>query len=238
MPRPGRVLPPPVDAPRPGVDAAHFGARSQRPARGEPGLRADTRLVSFGVDGPEDSNRNLALRWAAEYAGSFGGEVEAVAAPEIKMTAALTDSPTGGDNLRDASERLDKAIAEVLGAETNVPVKRTVTGACAARALVEASTSADVLVIGSSGQGEMPGMHIGSTTNYCHLAMHDAIADLCGAGRPVAGPRVAIGSWRPSPNASTESSRAHSHPCMRSTPPALRRGERARCASGATAGGP
>lgn len=132
---------------------------------GEVSLRADTRRVVVGVDGSEDSK--LALRWAVEYAGSLGGEVEAVAAPEIKMTAALTDSPTGEDYLRDASERLDKAIAEVVGDATTVPAKRTVTGDRAARALVEVARGADVLVIGSSGQGELPGMHIGSTTNYC-----------------------------------------------------------------------
>ena len=128
-------------------------------------LMADTRRVVVGVDGSEDSK--LALRWAVDYARACGGEVEAVAAPEIKMTAALKDSPTGEDYLRDASERLDKAITEVLGAETTVPVKRTVTGDRAARALVEAARGAHVLVIGSSGQGELPGMHIGSTTNYC-----------------------------------------------------------------------
>ena len=128
-------------------------------------LMAETRQVVVGVDGSEDSK--LALRWAVEYAGACRGEVEAVAAPEIKMTAALNDSPTGEDYLRDASERLDKAITEVLGAETTVPVKRTLTGDRAARALVEAARGASVLVIGGSGQGELPGMHIGSTTNYC-----------------------------------------------------------------------
>ena len=53
----------------------------------------DTRRVVVGVDWSEDSK--LALQWAVTYAKSFGGTVEAVAAPEIGLTAALTDAPTG-----------------------------------------------------------------------------------------------------------------------------------------------
>jgi nucleotide-binding universal stress UspA family protein len=125
----------------------------------------DTRRVVVGVDGSEDSK--LALRWAVTYAESFGGQVEAVAAPEIMMTASLTDAPTGEDYVRDAQRRLDDAIAEVLGDRTDVTIERTVVGDRAARALVDAAKGAHVLVIGSSGHGELPGMHIGSTTNYC-----------------------------------------------------------------------
>lgn len=125
----------------------------------------DTRRVVVGVDGSADSK--LALRWALEYAGSFGGRVEAVAAPEMMMTAALTEAPTGEDYVRDAKRRLDDAITEVVGEGTDVTIERTVVGDRAARALVDAAKGAHVLVIGSSGQGELPGMHIGSTTNYC-----------------------------------------------------------------------
>jgi nucleotide-binding universal stress UspA family protein len=77
------------------------------------------------------------------------------------------EAPTGEDYVRDAGERLDKAIAEVLGSETDVTVTRKVVGDRAARALVQAARGAQMLVVGSSGQGELPGMHIGSTTNYC-----------------------------------------------------------------------
>jgi nucleotide-binding universal stress UspA family protein len=126
---------------------------------------ADTPRIVVGVDGSEDSK--LALRWAVEYARAFGAQVEAVAAPEIHLTAALTEAPTGEDYLRDASARLDAAVAEVLADEGEVTVTRTVVGDRAARALVQAARGAEMLVIGSSGQGELPGMHIGSTTNYC-----------------------------------------------------------------------
>ncbi len=124
----------------------------------------DSRRVVVGVDGSEDSK--LALRWALTYAESFGGHVEAVAAPEIGLTAALTEAPTGEDYLRDAKRRLDETIAEVVG-DGDATIERTVVGDRAARALVDAAKGAHVLVIGSSGQGELPGMHIGSTTNYC-----------------------------------------------------------------------
>lgn len=126
---------------------------------------AEVPRIVVGVDGSEDSR--LALRWAVEYARSFGAEVEAIAAPEIHVTATLMEAPTGEDYVRDAGERLDKAIAEVLGSETDVTVTRKVVGDRAARALVQAARGAQMLVVGSSGQGELPGMHIGSTTNYC-----------------------------------------------------------------------
>lgn len=126
---------------------------------------ADTARIVVGVDGSEDSK--LALRWAVEYARSFGAEVEAVAAPEMHITAALTAAPTSEDYVRDAGERLDKAIAEVIGPDTDVTITRRVVGDRAARALVQAARGAQLLVVGSSGQGELPGMHIGSTTNYC-----------------------------------------------------------------------
>lgn len=126
---------------------------------------ADTPRIVVGVDGSEDSK--LALRWAVDYARSLGAEVEAVAAPEIHVTAALTEAPTGEDYVRDAGERLAKAIAEVLGTQTDVAVTQTVVGDRAAKALVQSARGAQMLVVGSSGQGELPGMHIGSTTNYC-----------------------------------------------------------------------
>ena len=66
---------------------------------------ADTARIVVGVDGSEDSK--LALRWAVEYARSLGAEVEAVAAPEVHITVALTAAPTGEDYVRDAGERLN-----------------------------------------------------------------------------------------------------------------------------------
>lgn len=123
------------------------------------------RRLVVGVDGSEDSK--LALRWAIDYARAFGGEVEAVAAPEMIISATIHDAYTEEDYVRDTEERLTKTLAEVVAPDAGVTVTPKVVRGLAARALPKAAMGADMLVIGSHGEGELPGMHLGSTASYC-----------------------------------------------------------------------
>jgi nucleotide-binding universal stress UspA family protein len=127
---------------------------------------ADTRpRVVVGVDGSEDSKQ--ALRWAINHARATGGEVEAVAAPEVALTATITQAMTEADYVVDAEQRLDRTVTEVAGEAPEVPITRTTARGRPAMALIEIARDADVLVIGSHGRGELLGMHLGSTSHYC-----------------------------------------------------------------------
>lgn len=122
--------------------------------------------VVVGIDGSEDCRK--ALLWAVEHAKTIGGEIDAVAAPEMHLTAMIKPSAlTEGDYVADAEDRLEHTLKETLEGDPGVQINRVVSRGRAAQALVETARDAALLVIGSRGQGELPFMHLGSTANYC-----------------------------------------------------------------------
>jgi nucleotide-binding universal stress UspA family protein len=58
-------------------------------------------------------------------------------------------------------------MAEALGPEPGVHVEKYLVQGRPARALAEAAEGAELLVTGSHGRGELPGMHLGSAASYC-----------------------------------------------------------------------
>jgi nucleotide-binding universal stress UspA family protein len=119
-------------------------------------------VVVVGVDGSQSSKD--ALRWAANYAGLSGAEVRAVISYKTELLVA--GSPNVGIAAQ-ARETVDQAVSEVLGAKPSVPVIVDVIGGHPAQALVEASRSADLLVVGSRGHGAFAGMFLGSVSTHC-----------------------------------------------------------------------
>ncbi len=122
-------------------------------------------LIVVGVDGSELSLQ--AVRWAAEQARVTKAGLLAVTGYEIPWTILVAPTYTEADYDRDAREVLDRAVAEALGPEPAVPVEKRLVQKRPAHALTEAAVGAQLLVVGSHGRGELPGMHLGSVATFC-----------------------------------------------------------------------
>jgi nucleotide-binding universal stress UspA family protein len=66
-----------------------------------------------------------------------------------------------------AAEVLDRAIAEVAGPDEPVTITSTAVEGNAARALLDASAGADLLVVGSRGYGGFVEALLGSVGQHC-----------------------------------------------------------------------
>lgn len=122
-------------------------------------------LIVVGVDGSDLSV--AALRWAADYARTAGARVLAVTGYDIPWTIVFTPTYSESDYARDAQEAMDRSMQEAFGGEPDVQVETHVVNKRPALALTEAAQGALLLVVGSHGRGELPGMHLGSVSGYC-----------------------------------------------------------------------
>ena len=121
--------------------------------------------VVVGIDGSPDSKK--ALAWAVAQAERMGAEVEAITAWEVPLTILLLPTATDSDYADRAATVLAASIDEVLGDEAAVAVHARAVQGRAARVLTHQAAGADLLVVGSHGRGELPGMHLGSVASYC-----------------------------------------------------------------------
>lgn len=121
-------------------------------------------VIVVGVDGSQLSID--ALRWAVAQAKLTGAEVEAVTGYDVPWTILLTPTFTDEDYAREAQQTLDRSV-EALGSHPDVPVRKYLIQERAALALTLRAKGADLLVVGSHGRGELPGMHLGSVAGYC-----------------------------------------------------------------------
>lgn len=119
-------------------------------------------VVVVGVDGSKGSQN--ALRWAAKYAELIGAEVRAVISYQVELL--IGNSPNVGLATQ-ARETIEKSVSDVFGAKPSVPITFDVIAGHPAQALVEASRSADLLVVGRRGHGAFVGMFLGSVSNHC-----------------------------------------------------------------------
>ncbi len=122
-------------------------------------------LIVVGVDGSALSV--AALRWAADHARRIGGRLLAVTGFEVPWTIFFAPTATEADYANAAREVLDTAVAEALGEDPGIPVDKHVSQSRPAHALTDACAGATLLVVGSHGRGELPGMHLGSVAGYC-----------------------------------------------------------------------
>lgn len=128
--------------------------------------RGDARVV-VGVDGSEQSIR--ALKWAVILADRLSARVEAVLSWTLPATFGFPATGFGSlgadwdpqrDNEKYLAEVLDKAFPDGLPAG----LTPTVVEGGAARALVERSAGARMLVVGSRGHGGFAGLLLGSVS--------------------------------------------------------------------------
>jgi nucleotide-binding universal stress UspA family protein len=119
-----------------------------------------------GVDGSVSSK--AALRWALRQAHLTGAVVEAITAWEFPAVYGYPAPMMDGVDFRElATQVIKDAIAEVTSGAEADPIYYKVVEGDAATALLEESSGADLLVVGSRGHGGFVEALLGSTGQHC-----------------------------------------------------------------------
>ena len=119
--------------------------------------------IVVGLDGSEGSKD--ALRWAARQAELTGDSLDVVMTWEVPVVpyGVWAGYDAGGR----AQETLDATLQEVLGSFDQDHVVATATEGRPEWALLEAAKKADLLVVGSRGQGPFACLLLGSVSQHC-----------------------------------------------------------------------
>jgi nucleotide-binding universal stress UspA family protein len=133
-----------------------------------------TRVV-VGIDGSPASAR--ALTRGAEEAQEHGAELQVVMAytiPAPPVGIGLVQPPSrDADEWRtDAETALHQTLRETLGDDAAALVRTEVVEGSPAKALIDASNQADLVVVGTRGHGGFAGMLLGSVSQ--HVTAHSA----------------------------------------------------------------
>jgi nucleotide-binding universal stress UspA family protein len=131
-----------------------------------------TRVV-VGIDDSPGSSR--ALTWAADEASEHGAElyvVMAYAIPAPPVSIGYGQPPWRAEDewRKDAEGALREALRTTLGDDPQVHVRSEVVEGSPAKALIDASKDADLLVVGTRGHGGFAGMLLGSVSQ--HVTAH------------------------------------------------------------------
>jgi nucleotide-binding universal stress UspA family protein len=129
--------------------------------------------VVVGVDGSEGSRR--ALAWAADEAREHQARLTVLSAwtpppaavgPGYGSLRGYSDADFGAV----AEHQLTETVEAVLAEGPDLVVERVVIEGHPAQQLIEASSAADLLVVGCRGHGGFAGMLLGSVSQ--HVAAH------------------------------------------------------------------
>ncbi len=132
--------------------------------------------IVVGVDGSASSIASL--NWAVHQAELTGAQVEALTAWQWPSKYQWSRPPSDYDPAGDAQKGIDAIIDELKSAHPSVPIQPKVVEGSPARVLVEESQGAELLVVGSRGHGEFPGMLLGSVSQHCVTSAHCAVVVL------------------------------------------------------------
>ena len=146
--------------------------------------------IVVGTDGSEHAK--TAMRWAAEEADLHGATMEAVLAWHYLDQHHADHSDTFQSDYSEGHARAALAawVTEALGEE--VAVNQRVVCDLPARALLEASDAADLLVLGARGTGGFEGLLFGSVSDRVAQLATRPVA-VVRAATPVRGMRVVVG---------------------------------------------
>jgi nucleotide-binding universal stress UspA family protein len=127
-----------------------------------------TRIL-VGVDGSPAAER--ALRWAAAEADLRGAELEVVMCWEmpVLLPTVTVGSVIGQvtDNLVTVADGVLKRSRDTVSEVGQVEVHTTVLEGHPARVLLDLAEKAELLVVGSTGHGELAGVLMGSVALHC-----------------------------------------------------------------------
>lgn len=156
-----------------GSVAAQVAAYAPCPVLVARGAQRDEGPVVVGVDGSALSR--AAVEFAAEEAAAYGAPLLAVHAYRHPVSTGPGDMQPlvhDPDVLRDEEELvLAESLAGIAERYPQVPVRKAVRRARPAAAVVEASRSARLLVVGTRGHGGFASLLLGSVS---HAALHHA----------------------------------------------------------------
>jgi nucleotide-binding universal stress UspA family protein len=150
--------------------------------------------IVVGVDG-SDSSKN-ALEWAYEEAAHHGASLLVVTTwhpPSLPMSPPFGSVPPedyGDQPRQEALALLERFTSELVPKDPAVDVRTSIEeGKNAARALIEQSKDADLVVVGARGHGGFVGMLLGSVSQ--HLVAHaDCPVVVVRGDRPLQSSRV------------------------------------------------
>jgi nucleotide-binding universal stress UspA family protein len=131
-----------------------------------------TPQVVVGVDGSAASV--AALKWAAAYKAATGATIHAVMA--WHYPSAVGPAPVGvapesvSDEVR--AEMTEHLTAAIQAAAPDIEIEQQISYGHPVQVLVDASSSADLLVVGSRGHGAFHGMLVGSVSIGCVTHAH------------------------------------------------------------------
>jgi nucleotide-binding universal stress UspA family protein len=147
------------------------------------GTATSQRRIVVGVDGSESSL--AALRWAVRQAELTGAPLEIVSAWEwpVSYSGWETPEPPDYDPAGEARQQLDKAVSAVLTPGNAIEVRQSVIEGHAAPVLEALSETADLVVVGSHGHGELVGLLLGSVSEHCATHCHCPVVVIRGTGR-------------------------------------------------------
>jgi nucleotide-binding universal stress UspA family protein len=133
-----------------------------------------TRVV-VGIDGSAGSTR--ALRWAGDEALEHGAGIYVVMAysiPAPPVTIGYGQPPWRAEDewRKDAEGALQATLRDTFGDDPGMKVDTEVVEGSPAKALIDASEGADLLVVGTRGHGGFAGMLLGSVSQ--HVTAHAA----------------------------------------------------------------
>ena len=127
-----------------------------------------TGTIVVGVDGSDASN--AAVLWARDEAALRHAMLQLVHAwsyPYVDEAAAMAVYVEEANLTANARAVLDAAIALALDTTERIYVTTKLVHGDAARALLDASADADLLVVGSRGRGGFSGLLLGSVSQQC-----------------------------------------------------------------------
>lgn len=136
-----------------------------------------TRIL-VGIDGSEGSK--AALRWAIDEAKAHGATIEALLAWSYLDQTAFGSDFQPDYSEEDALAQLRRAVDEVVGDRSEAPIELTTICELPARALIEASSRADHVVVGARGLGGFRELLLGSVSHQVanHVACPVTIVKL------------------------------------------------------------
>ncbi len=130
---------------------------------------APERRIVVGVDGSPGAWR--ALEWAVAEARLRDSVVHVVHSWSYPTLAGYT-APQSDGFVQAAADVVADAVQRVAQLDAGVVAKAEVRESQPARALVEASEGAELLVVGTRGRGGIKGMLLGSVSEACAHHSH------------------------------------------------------------------